>query len=121
MGNEGVDYDEYKFDDLIEYQKKMIKYKAASGLEKGKYKFYTSSQDKIMFINDEPMFKENMLIMGRTGLASVHYDNNFSCEHDGVYVMKVINCDLQYMYYYIKSHIDWFVYQMNGSTIKGTS
>jgi len=121
VGKLGEDYDEFKFDDLIKYQKKMIKYKAESGLEKGKYKFYTSSQNKIMYINDEPMFNETMLIMGRKGDASVHYDNNFSCEHDDVYVMKVINCNIRYIYYYIKSYIDWFAYQMMGSTIKGTS
>ncbi len=121
MGEEGVDYDEFKFDNLIEYQKKTIKYKAAVGLEKGKYKFYTSSQDKIMYINDEPMFKKTMLIMGRNGDTSVHYDNNFSCEHDHVYVMKIIKTDTRYIYYYIKSYIKWFSDQMNGSTIRGTS
>ncbi len=120
-GKEGIDYTVSKFNNVIDYQSKKIKYKASAGKTVGKYKFYTSSQDKIMFINDEPMFKETMLIMGRNGETSVHYDNNFSCEHDHVYVMKVINNDTQYLYYYIKNNIEWFKSQMNGSVIKGTS
>jgi len=118
-GKKGVDYDEYKFDELVEYQKKNKKYKAADGKESGKYKFYTSSQDKIMFIDDEPMFTDECLIMGRNGEASVHYDKIFSCEHDHVYVLKTKNT--RYMYYYIRNNMKWFEEQMNGSTIRGTS
>ena len=120
-GKEGVDWDEYKFDDLIEYQKKTIKYKASDGKIKGKYKFYTSSQYKILFIDNEPMFKEQMLIMGRNVDFSIHYDKNFSCEHDHVYVIKVKNYLTRYLYYYFKNNSKWFIDQMNGSIIKGTS
>jgi len=120
-GVEGVDYEIKKLDECIEYQKKLKKYKAADGKANGKYKFYTSSQDKIMFIDDEPMFKDTMLIMGRKGDSSVHYDRMFSCEHDDVYVMKVINIDTRYVSYYVKNNIEWFKEQMNGSTVKGTS
>jgi len=120
-GKEGIDYDNFKFNNLIEYQKKSIKYKASDGKIQGKYKFYTSSQDKILFIDDEPLFTDTMLIMGRNGGASIHYDKLFSCEHDHVYVMKVNNLDTRYLYYYIKNNIKWFNDQMNGSTIKGTS
>jgi hypothetical protein len=67
------------------------------------------------------MFKDIMLIMGRKGSVSVHYDKNFSCEHDDVYVMKVNNIDTRYMYYYVKNNVKWFGEHMNGSTIKGTS
>jgi len=119
-GKKGVDYEEHKFEDLVEYQQKKIKYKAVDGKNEGKYKFYTSSQDKIMFIDDEPMFKETMLIMGRKGSSSVHYDKLFSCEHDDVYVLKT-KIDNRYMYNYIRLNISWFDNQMNGSTIKGTS
>ena len=119
-GKKGVDYEEHKFEDLVEYQQKKIKYKAADAKNEGKYKFYTSSQDKIMFIDDEPMFKETMLIMGRKGSSSVHYDKLFSCEHDDVYVLKT-KIDNRYMYNYIRLNISWFDNQMNGSTIKGTS
>lgn len=120
-GSEGVDYDSKKFNQLVEYQAKNKKYKASAGKTTGKYKFYTSSQDKILFINDDPMFREKMLIMGRKGDVSVHYDYNFSCEHDDVYVMKVINFSERYLYYYIKNNLLWFYERMNGSTIKGTS
>jgi hypothetical protein len=120
-GKIGEDYDEYGFNDLVEYQNKSKKYKASAGLEKGRYKFYTSSQDKIAFIDDEPLFKEMMLIMGRKGNSSVHYDKMFSCEHDDVYVIKVKNIDTRYMHAYIKINIEWFARQMNGSTVKGTS
>lgn len=123
FGKEGVEWNEYTFDKLTEFQKKSIKYKAADGKEKGKYKFYTSSQDKIMFIDDEHMFKEEMLIMGKNGKASTHFDINFSCEHDHVYVIKCKNeiVFTRYMYYYIKSELEWYEMNMNGSTIAGTS
>ena len=62
-----------------------------------------------------------MLIMGRKGNVSMHYDNMFSCEHDNVYVMKVNKTDTRYLYYYVKNNVIWFSDQMNGSTIKGTS
>jgi len=62
-----------------------------------------------------------MLIMGRNGNVSIHYDKMFSCEHDHVYVMKVNTIDARYLYYYVKNNVIWFSDQMNGSTIKGTS
>ena len=114
-------YDSYKFDSLIKYQNKTIKYKATEGKTEGKYKFYTSSQHKILFTNSKPMFTDTMLIMGRKGNVSIHYDKNFLCEHDDVYVMKVNNIDTRYLYYYINNNTKWFSDQMNGSTIKGTS
>jgi type I restriction-modification system DNA methylase subunit len=120
-GKEGVDYDSKKFGELVEYQAKTKKYKASAGKITGKYKFYTSSQDKILFIDEEPLFKECMLIMGRNGDTSVHYDSNFSCEHDHVYVMKVKQIKTQYLYYYVVNNVSWFKNEMNGSTIKGTS
>ena len=120
-GKESIDYTVVSFNDMVVYQSKIKKYKASAGKINGKYKFYTSSQDKILFIDDEPMFKENMLIMGRKGSVSIHYDTMFSCEHDDVYVMKINNNNTQYMKYYIKNNIEWFKNQMNGSVIKGTS
>ena len=119
-GTEGVDYEEYKFGSIVEYQKKTKKYKMSDASETGKYKFYTSSQDKIMYINDEPMFSGEYLIMGRKGNASVHCDKMFSCEHDDVYVMKC-TYNLKYIYYHVLSNIQNYNAEMNGSTVKGTS
>ena len=119
-GKKGVDYEEKKLGEIIEFQQKKKKYKASDGKLEGKYKFYTSSQNKILFIDDEPLFNETMLIMGRNGEMSVHYDKNFSCEHDHVYVIKT-KIDTRYIYYYINNNRKWFENQMNGSTIKGTS
>ena len=122
FGSNGVEWDEYMFNELTEFQKKTVKYKAADGKISGKYKFYTSSQEKIMYIDDEPMFKDLMLIMGRKGNACAHYDSMFSCEHDDVYVIKCNKLiDTRYMYYYIKSKIEYYDDMMNGSTIGGTS
>lgn len=64
------------------------------------------------------MFNETILIRGRKGNVSVHYNKMFSCEHD-VYVMKVNKTDTRYLYYYVKNNVIWFSDQMNGSTIKG--
>ncbi len=120
-GKKGVDYDNKNFNELVEFQKKLIKYKASHGKKEGKYHFYTSSQEKILFIDEEPLFTDTMLIMGRNGDMSVHYDKNFSCENDHVYVMKINDIDTRYMYYYIYLNRLWFKEQMNGSTIDGTS
>jgi len=121
LTSDSNNYDEYKFEKLIEYQKKIKKYKAADGKINGKYKFYTSSQDNILFIDDEPLFKDTMLIMGRNGNANIHYDKMFSSEHDHVYVMKSIKYDTRYLYYYIRTKLSYYDSMMNGSTIKGTS
>ena len=123
FGTNGVEWDEYAFSDLTEFQKKSIKYRASDAKEKGKCKFYTSSQNKIMYIDDEPLFTNEMLIMGRNGNSSIHYDKNFSCEHDHVYVIKcnILLTSTRYMYYYIKSQLEWYNFNMNGSTIGGTS
>jgi type I restriction-modification system DNA methylase subunit len=120
-GKNGIDYNNNNFNNMIEYQKKSIKYHASHGKKEGKFHFYTSSQETILFTNDKPLFNDTMLIMGRKGDVSVHYDIDFSCESDDVYVMKVNDIDTRYMCYYIKINKEWFKEQMNGTTVKGTS
>jgi hypothetical protein len=51
------------------------------------------------------MFNETMLIMGRKGNVSVHYNKMFSCEHDNVYVMEVNKTNIRYLYYYVKNNV----------------
>ena len=112
-------YENVKFGNITEFQKKTKKYKMSDAKETGKYKFYTSSQEKILFIDEEPLFKKEMLIMGRKGNISIHYDTNFSCEHDDVYV--VWSKYLKYIYYFVKLNVSTLKDQMKGSTVKGIS
>ena len=117
------DSDNYQivnFGDITEFQKKTKKYKMSDAKDCGKYKFYTSSQEKILFIDEEPIFKKEMLIMGRKGNISIHYDINFSCEHDDVYIIDGTK-NIKYLYYYIKNNLKYYNDMMNGSTVKGTS
>jgi hypothetical protein len=58
--------------------------------------------------------------MGRNGNASIHIDNNFSCEHDHVYVIDT-NKNNKYIYYHIKCNLQQYKNNMIGSTVKGTS
>ena len=119
LTSDSDNYDDVKFGDITEFQKKTKKYKMSDAKDCGKYKFYTSSQEKILFIDEEPLFKKEMLIMGRIGNISIHYDINFSCEHDDVYV--VWSKYLKYIYYFVKLNVSILKDQMKGSTVKGIS
>lgn len=64
-----------KFKELFSFEKKS-KIKAGDGfkLGEGKYPFYTSSDTLSKTLN-EFLFKDESLIFGTGGLASIHYCN----------------------------------------------
>ena len=114
--------DEIEFDRISKYVAKSNKYKASDGSSKGRYNFYTSSQDKILYRNDFK-FENSHILIGRGGNASIHLANKFSVSHDDVYVMKLLDCnyDLKYVFNYLKTNINMISCSFKGSTIKHSS
>ena len=116
------DCDELRFDDVLQYVSKKNKYKATDGNLEGKYRFYTSSQDKILY-RDDYEFESSYILIGRGGIASLHLASKFSVSHDDVYVMTVKSSDynLIYIYNFILSNIELIKNSFKGSTIKHSS
>ena len=101
---------------------KRNKYRAIDGKNKGKYRFYTSSQDKILY-RDDYEFKNKHILIGRGGVASLHLTSLFSVSHDDVYVLatKTVEYNLTYIYNYLKSNIELIENSFKGSTIRHSS
>ncbi len=117
------DCEEVNFDSLLTYVSKKNKYRASDGYSSGLYKFFTSSQEKILYRNDYE-FEDTYLLIGRGGSPSVHIASKFSVSHDDVYVLKLNennNGLLQYIYNYIKLNDNLLLNSFKGSTIKHCS
>jgi type I restriction-modification system DNA methylase subunit len=116
------DCEEVNFDDVLCYMKKKNKYKATDGKINGKYRFYTSSQEKVLF-RDDYEFENTHILIGRGGVASLHLTSKFSVTHDDVYVLTTKNSevDIKYIFNYIKINIGLIEQSFKGSTIKHSS
>lgn len=114
--------DEVEFEKILHYMTKKNKYRATDGKNTGKYKFYTSSQEKILY-RDDYEFEEKHILIGRGGIASLHIATKFSVSHDDVYVLKLtdISYNIDYVYNYIKLNIKSIEDSFKGSTIKHSS
>jgi len=119
---ENEECDELKFDDVLQYVSKKNKYRATDGKNEGKYRFYTSSQDKILY-RDDYEFENYHILIGRGGVASIHLTSHFSVSHDDVYVLttKKTEYNLKYIFKYIKLNIQLIKDSFKGSTIKHSS
>ena len=108
--------------EVCEFLPKTKKLQAKDGLIEGLYNFYTSSQNKVLFINQYE-YNDYSIIIGRGGIASIHYDEKFSISHDDVYVIKNIdiNNNLKFIYYYLKININLLQDGFNGAVIKHIS
>ena len=119
---ENEECDELNFDDVLKYVSKKNKYRATDGNIIGKYRFYTSSQDKILY-RDDYEFENSHILIGRGGVASLHLSSMFSVSHDDVYVLTTQKdkYNLKYVFNYIKSNIELIEDSFKGSTIKHSS
>jgi len=120
---ENEDCNEVEFESLLSYIPKKNKYKASDGFITGLYKFYTSSQDKILY-RDNYEFEDTCILIGRGGVPSLHLSSKFSVSHDDVYVIKLKNkneISLQFIFYYLKLNLDLISNTFKGSTIKHCS
>ena len=118
------DCDEFDFNSLLTYLPKINKYKASDGFTSGLYKFYTSSQYKILY-RDDYEFEDTCILIGRGGNTSIHIASKFSVSHDDVYVIKLKdnkdNGLLQFIFNYLKTNINIISDSFKGSIIKHTS
>jgi type I restriction enzyme S subunit len=116
-----TDFDEVELENILKYETKINKYQAKDGFTEGKYKFYTSSQDKILY-RDDYEFENTHLLIGRGGVASLHLSSKFSVSHDDVYVLSgKEGYDLNYIYHFMKSNMGLMHDTFKGSTIKHCS
>ena len=108
--------------EVCKFLPKSKKLQAKDGLIEGLYNFYTSSQNKKLYINDYE-YNNYSIIIGRGGMASIHYDEKFSISHDDVYVINNIDIDinLKFIYYYLKLNINILYDGFKGVTIKHIS
>ena len=109
----------------LEVLKKENKYKLSDCKNKGLYKFYTSSQDKILY-RDDYEFENTSILIGRGGNVSLHIASYFSVSHDDVYVLNLKNNEynitvLYYIFNYLKLNINLISSGFQGSTIKHIS
>ena len=115
---------EIEFDSLLCYLPKINKYKATDGFATGLYKFYTSSQDRILYRNDYE-FEDTCILIGRGGNPSIHFTSKFSVSHDDVYVIKLKDDKnkglLQFIFNYLKTNMNLITSSFKGSTIKHSS
>jgi hypothetical protein len=103
-----------KLGDVVEYLPKKFKLKAGDAKENGKYRFYSSSQDKIMYY-DEYEFEHKCILLGRGGLPSVHLAEKFCISHDDVYVLRPkININIMYIYFYLFNNKNLLHFTGNG-------
>lgn len=115
----GVVWPTAKLGDVIEFLSKSRR-KAGDGLEKGVYPFFTSSptQDKWLDVAD---YKEEAIILGTGGSASVHIAKNFSTSAD-VFVIKgkemIIN---KYLYHCLKNKVEILKAGFRGAGLKHLS
>jgi len=117
---ENEDCEEVKLGDIIEYAKKKNKYQLKDALKNGKYKFYTSSQNNILYRNDYE-FENKHILLGRGGNTSIHLASKFSVSHDDVYVININIYNITYIYYCLILNRHLICETFNGSTIKHTS
>ena len=105
---------------LIEFLQKS-KRKAGDGKLTGDYPFFTSSQvqDKWFNVAD---YKEEALILGTGGMASVHLSRNFTTSAD-VFVIKSKTKDLDntFLYYCLKNNINVLNAGFRGAGLKHLS
>lgn len=79
--------------------------KAGEGLNKGEYKFFTSSNTQSKWLN-QYQYDKPALIFGTGGMASVHFcDTPFSTSTDCIVMYANGNLNLEYVYRYLESHM----------------
>lgn len=79
--------------------------KAGEGLNKGEYKFFTSSNTQSKWLN-QYQYDKPALIFGTGGMASVHFcDTPFSTSTDCIVMYAKGNLNLEYVYRYLESHM----------------
>lgn len=106
--------------DVFEYLPKS-KYKAGDGLNSGKYPFFTSSQNQVLWLDVADYNKES-LIFATGGKPSIHLATQFSTSTDN-FIISSINDKVvtRYVYYYFKKNIHILEKGFKGAGLKHLS
>lgn len=110
-----------RFKDIFWFAPKS-KVKAGEGLDKGRFPFYTSSQNLSKWIDTEQYFDE-ALIFGTGGSASMHYvDEPFSTSTDCIVTInRKVDIKTKFVYYYLLSNIHILEEGFKGAGLKHIS
>jgi type I restriction enzyme, S subunit len=109
------------FKEIFEFKPKS-KSQASVGLNKGTYKFFTSSPIQSKFIN-EFLYEKDSLIFGTGGSPSVHFCNNkFSTTTDCFVVQPIIkNIKTKFVYYFFIKNFQILEKGFKGAGLKHIS
>ena len=106
--------------DIFEYLPKS-KHKAGDGLTQGKYPFFTSSQNQILWF-DEADYDREALIIGTGGKPSIHCAINFSTSTDNFIISPKDNkVVVKYVYFFLKKNISILERGFKGAGLKHLS
>jgi restriction endonuclease S subunit len=108
-----------KLGDFIKYLPKSRR-KAGDGLEQGKFPFFTSSQIQSKWFNEND-YKEEALILGTGGQASIHIAKNFSTSAD---VFTIVTDEIEqtrYLFYFFQSYLQLLEQGFQGVGLKHIS
>ena len=110
-----------KFKDIFWFAPKS-KVKAGEGLEKGRFPFYTSSQNLSKWIDTEQYFDE-ALVFGTGGSASIHYvDEPFSTSTDCIVTInRKDDIKTKFVFYYLLNNIHILERGFKGAGLKHIS
>lgn len=106
--------------DIFSFQKKST-IKAGEGLDKGDFKFFTSSNKQSKFIN-KYTYDGEFLIFATGGHAGIHYCNEKFATSTDCFIVKVDEKILtKYVYYYLFSKIQLLEEGFKGAGLKHIS
>lgn len=111
-----------KLKDLFDYLPKS-KVQAGDGLEKGRYPFYTSSENQTKYLN-EYQHGPGCLVFGTGGKASVHFTtSNFSTSTDCIAIKpkQELEVDAGYVFQYFKGNMQVLENGFEGAGLKHIS
>ena len=110
-----------KFNTLFQFEAKSD-IKAGSGLDKGKFPFYTSSSNQTKRV-DQAQYRGNSIIFGTGGQPSVHYSSApFATSTDClVATPKIKDINPQYVYYFLKGNMHILQKGFRGAGLKHIS
>jgi type I restriction-modification system DNA methylase subunit len=113
---DGIEY--YKLGTICSFLP-TTKHTSSIGKDKGKYRFYNSSQTNRLYLDTFEVDTESIII-GNGGSICVHYDTNFTpSKHVTVCQVKdKSKINSKYLYYYILQNVKRLVHASAGSTIK---
>src|SRR3989344_2331525 len=114
-----IEWKEIVLGEIFEFENK-TGIKAGEGLEEGKYKFFTSSDNQSKFL-DRFNFNGEHLIFSTGGKAGLHYCNEpFSVSND-CFIVKLHNQYTKFIYYLLKSKIYLLEQGFKGAGLKHLS